>query len=97
MTPMDFHPDALSSFGNAEPEIEYPCRWQYRLMGAAEAALRGAVERVVGAREHQVQVGNQSRTGKYCSLEVEIEVASRNEQHDLFQRLRAEPGVIYVL
>ena len=63
----------LRVFGEHDhPDIEYPCRWPYKVVGASEARLRDAVRGAVGDAEHTLVLSNTSRTGKYVSLALEV-------------------------
>ena len=54
------------------PEIEYPCRWEYKTIGRSEVLMRQAVGRIMAAEELEfsLELSNTSRTGKYCSLAI---------------------------
>ena len=36
------------------PDIEYPCNWEFRIIGADEAGLREAIAGVVGNQNHEI-------------------------------------------
>ena len=40
------------------PDIEYPCNWEFRIIGADEAGLREAIAGVVGNQNHEIQPGH---------------------------------------
>jgi uncharacterized protein len=86
----------ITSFGD-EPDIAYPAPWQFRLIGPEESDMRRAVDDVLGGRQHRISTGNRSRTGRYCSLELALVVESRDDRHELFERLRRNPAFVYIL
>ena len=79
------------------PEIDYPTTWSYQLIGSDEALVRSAVAEIVAAREHTLQLTKTSRTGKYCSLRLEIVVADEADRLGLFQALATHSAVRFVL
>jgi len=78
-------------------KLTYPCTWDYKLIGASESRLRRAVAQVMGPVRHSVSLSNTSRTGKYCSLKVELTVRNQQQQMQLFQAFKAHEDVILVL
>ena len=80
-----------------EPEIDYPCTWAYRIIGTSETALRDAIAVIVGAREHSVGPGNRSRTGAYCSINVELVVETHDERVEIGQALSDHDAVKFLL
>ena len=64
-----------------ELEIEYPCRWGYRIIGTSREAIRAAIDEVVGDAEHSLDLSNTSASGKYVAFRLEVLV--RDEGHRL--------------
>ncbi len=83
--------------GWPEPEIDYPCRWTYKLVGPSEPALRGAVGSVVAGREHAIDLSRVSSGGKYVSLKVDVLVHDHDERRGLAEALKAHTAVLFVL
>lgn len=79
------------------PEIDYPTAWSYQVIGSDEALVRMAVADVVRKREHSLHLTNTSRTGKYCSLRLELVVVDEADRLALFQALAAQAAVRIVL
>ena len=77
--------------------LTYPCLWDYKLIGKDEAALRRAIHQVMGGLDHTVSFSNASRTGKYCSLKVELTVQSEQQRTDLYLAFKASRDIILVL
>jgi len=74
-----------------KPKLEYPCEWEYRVIGDSAEALRGAVSELLGAFEYALENGN--RKGKWLSLSVKLTVKSEEERDELHRRLNAHPAV----
>lgn len=79
------------------PEIDYPCTWTYRVIAVDAADARSAIVARLGSRPHRLSDGRTSRTGKYASLELELEVFDAGDRDDLFVALCAMAGVRFVL
>ncbi|MFC1806314.1 DUF493 domain-containing protein [Planctomycetota bacterium] len=62
-----------------KPDISYPCRWGYRVIGTSQETIRAAIDEVVGDNHHSVELSNTSATGKYVSFRLEVLV--RDEAH----------------
>ena len=86
-----------STFGDREPEIQYPTAWAYRLIGEDERSIRQAVIDVVGELDHELRPGNQSTTGRYLSLTLELVVSSREQRRAIFEGLAEHPAIRVVI
>lgn len=79
------------------PEIEYPCDWEYRIIGLSKEALVSVAQSVLKDHPHSIKVSNQSKNGKYISLAIETIVHSDSSRVDFYNRLKASPEVIRIL
>lgn len=80
-----------------KPKIEYPCEWEYTVIGADEALLRNAVAECFCGKEHGVEFSKKSKAGKYISLIVKTKVTDEDERVKLFTLLGKHPAVKIVL
>lgn len=80
-----------------KPDLDYPCPWAYRVIGADEQQLRGLIAGLVGARAHEVTLSNRSSGGKYTSLRLELTVTDEADRLRLFNALSGHPAVRMVL
>ena len=80
-----------------KPKIDYPCVWQYRLIGSDEEALRAALAACVSPERCALSPGRRSSGGRYLSLVVELTVADEAERLTLYQRLAEHPDIKMVL
>lgn len=85
------------SVQQGQPLIEYPCSWVYRVLGSDEGLLRAAIAEVIEDREHVIEPGHVSRTGRYCSLHLRVVVASDADRVGLLRGLQTRQAVRYVL
>ena len=79
------------------PDIDYPCVWSYQVIGTSEEAVRAAIAEAVPDRDHEITLTNTSRTGKYSSLLLEIEVDSEAQRLTIFYRIAEHDDVRMVI
>jgi putative lipoic acid-binding regulatory protein len=79
------------------PEIEYPCTWTYRVIAADVVGTAHAIRERLGTRPHTLHQGRTSRTGKFASIELELEVVDASDRDELFAALSAMTSVRFVL
>jgi putative lipoic acid-binding regulatory protein len=80
-----------------KPELTYPCRWEYKIIGASQRDIEQAVREVVVPLEYALDISNTSRGGKYCSALLKVVVPDEEIRRGLFTRLKAHRFVIMVL
>lgn len=80
-----------------EPEIIYPCPWEYKTIGRSEELMRAAIAVILEEGSYSLAVSHVSRTGKYCSLVLEVTVASEEHRNEIFAALRDHPDIMMVL
>jgi uncharacterized protein len=78
-------------------EITYPCEWDYTIIGADEALMRGAVTEIFCGKECSVEFSKKSKAGKYISLAVKAKVCSEEERFKLFGLLGKHTAIKMVL
>ena len=79
------------------PEIEYPCRWQYRLIGEDRPAMAAVIAELINEPTHCVTDGNVSATGRYLSLSLEMTVTSDAERLRIYTLLANSPAIRMIL
>ena len=70
-----------------KPEITYPCRWGYRVIGTGREAIRAAIDEVVGDHDHTLEPSNTSASGKYVSYRLEVLVADEAHRVRIYEAL----------
>ncbi len=71
-------------------QIEYPCRWLYKVITTDGRGDQQRIQAMLRGSDCRISLSSQSRTGKYVSLDVEIEVrdeAHRNTVYLLLQEM----------
>lgn len=84
-------------FSEQNLEFEYPCPWTYRMIGADEFAMRTVVGELLGDTEYTLVYVQSSRTGKYCSLQLDLVVQSEEHRKGLFTTLGQSPAIRAIL
>ncbi|MBE0570317.1 MAG: DUF493 domain-containing protein [Ignavibacteriaceae bacterium] len=82
---------------NKKPQIDYPCKWPYKIIGDSVEEMINAVENVVADLEYDVTPSNISRKGKYFSLNIIVVVPSEMVRDLIFQNLNKHPAIKYVM
>jgi len=82
---------------NKKPQIDYPCKWPYKIIGDSVEEMISAVEEVVAELEYDLTPSNISRKGKYFSLNISVVVPSETVRDLIFQNLSKHPAIKYVM
>jgi len=80
-----------------KPEIAYPCRWVYKVIGRDLNLLHSAVAEVLSGRSYAVTPSRSSKRGAYHCLNVEITVKSESVRVGFYEKLRRHSAAIMVL
>ena len=82
-------------------EVTYPARWEYRVFVEADllAAAREIVGNILAGQDDRAELtdGEKSASGKYLALRARAEVKSKADAEALGRKLKAVPGVKFVL
>ena len=79
------------------PEIEYPTRWGYRIVGTNEADIRAHVLELLADVEHELVFARQSRGGRYISLHLNLVVEDEAQRLAIFEHLAKHEAVRFVV
>jgi len=67
-----------------KPDIDYPTKWSYKLIGRELEALESCVKEVMGEKAHECTKGNVSKNGKFHSYNTHCTVESEEERNRIF-------------
>jgi putative lipoic acid-binding regulatory protein len=81
----------------SRPKIDYPCEWEYRLIGLDEEELRKAVSEIIKTKQYTLSFSNISKEGKYISLSLKTIVITEEERNNIYVSLRKHPAVKSVI
>ncbi len=82
---------------NGKPEINYPTKWEYKIIGSDIDEMIQAVESVVINLKYDISASNISKKANYFSLNVSVEVPSEIVRDLIFQKLAAHPVIKFVI
>lgn len=82
---------------NKQPNIDYPCRWVFKLFGKDMDLLREAVGRIMPAESYSLTLSRSSRHDKYHCMNLELTVVSDEDRHSIYEALTSHPDILLVL
>jgi putative lipoic acid-binding regulatory protein len=80
-----------------KPDIDYPCEWEYTVIGADEARLREIIFTACAPLVPAITHSRTSRRGSYCSLNATVRVDDEQQRDAIFSRLQGYPEVKMVI
>ena len=78
-------------------DLEYPCRWIYKVIGPDKAEMEKAIGEIVRECACTITPSNTSRTGKYHCLNLEMVVVNEGHRTGVYDQLREHPAIKIVL
>ena len=83
--------------GSCKAKIDYPCVWQYKVIGMKREAMLAAISEHLGDAPYSLADSRVSSGGKYISLTLELTVDSDYNRLRLYQVLGDHPDIKVVL
>ncbi|MDH5298542.1 MAG: DUF493 domain-containing protein [Desulfobulbaceae bacterium] len=77
--------------------IDYPCAWNYKVIGIDGERLREAIATVMGSRNFLLTPSHASSGGKYLSMGLETVVEDEVTRNAIYGALKQHPDVKMVL
>lgn len=88
---MNFNPE------NQKPDIDYPCDWQYKIIGTSVEDMIVAIEEIATGFEYEITPSNVSSNEKYFSLNLKVFVPSEIIRDLIFQKLEKHLAIKFVI
>jgi len=79
------------------PEIDYPCDWVYKVIGADCSLLKEAIISACSPLPVKISYSHSSSGGKYHSLNAEIEVPTEEVRLKIYDLLKCSPAIKVIL
>ena len=79
------------------PEIDYPCPWNYVVVGEGEDVLIAHIESALAGAVHAKKTSRHSKSGRYTSIEITLEVTDEEHRLVVFRALQNHPAVKLVI
>ena len=80
-----------------KPIINYPCDWQYKVIGTDVDKMIKAIEIIADGMEYKISSSNVSAKGNYFSINLKVFVTSEVIRDLIFEKLKANECVKMVL
>ena len=77
--------------------LNYPCKWEYKLVVLEHIDVKITVKEVVLQREHSVKVSKVSSKGKYKSYTLELLVHNDDDRTEIYKMLGDHSNIKMVL
>jgi len=87
----------MIDLSNEKLELDYPCRWEYKLVVLETCDIKKSVKEVVFEREHKIKPSKTSSKGKFKSYSLEMLVHNEDDRKELFELLRKHSDMKMVL
>ena len=82
---------------SCKPQIDYPCEWQYKIIGESATVITELVADKVHEQDYVLKRSNVSSGGRYVSMSLELTVNSEERRLELYRVLAEDPTVKVVL
>ncbi len=79
------------------PEIKYPCKWGYKVIGTDVDKILKAIEKASMGLTYDVTPSNISKNGKYFSINITLEVPNEAVRNLIYEKLSENPDVKMVI
>lgn len=80
-----------------QPEIEYPCLWQYTVIGREHERIKAAIKEICSPIPVRIVYSHSSSSGKYHSYRTEVEVQDEEARLSIYRALHNHTDVQMVI
>ncbi len=87
----------VSEIDREKLQVEYPCRWLYKVIGTDDNLIRQAISETVVDITCSVTYSNRSSKGKYHCLNLEVHVIDEENRTSIYEALKKHPHIKKVL
>ena len=82
---------------NKKPEIIYPTKWEYKIIGSDVDEMINAVEIIVKEFDYELVPSNISKKANYFSMNVIVLVPTEEFRDKIFKELTEHPAINFVI
>jgi putative lipoic acid-binding regulatory protein len=94
--PGNLSPDS-PALSTRKPQVDYPCAWPYTVIGEDGDAIEAAIPELLAGEDAQVQRARASRTGRFTSFHVVVQVRDEEHRDAVFRGLQGVASVRIVI
>lgn len=80
-----------------EVKIEYPCNWDYKVIGINYKKVQTAIASVLSAKKYKSSKSNMSSKGTYVSVLVSLTVENEDIRNSIFNSFNQHQDIKMVL
>lgn len=81
----------------SKPNVEYPCRWIYKVIGMDRERVKQAIVEVMQEYICEIRYSRSSAKGKYHSFSLEVTLCDDNQRQTIYKALMEHPAIRIVL
>lgn len=78
-------------------KLEYPRKWIFKVIGENQTLVEKIIDEIVEGKEFTLNHSQNSKQGKYCSLNLELIVESEEERDLIYTSLNKNENISMVL
>ncbi len=82
---------------DGRPIVEYPCNWQYKLIGENETKVKEVINELLSHKSIILSKSKVSKQKKYTSFNLDVNVENEEERDRIFQLLKIQNEIVMVL
>ncbi len=94
---MEQHNETQPLGSPERPEIDYPCTWVYKVIGADCSLLKDIIVSACSPLPVKISHSHTSSKGKYHSLNAELVVPNEEFRLKVYETLKCSPAVKIIL
>ena len=68
-------------------ELDYPCKWEYKVVTRCEQNINSIIKEVLEEREHGIKPSKTSSKGKFHSHTLEMTVHNEEDRKNIYKLL----------
>ena len=80
-----------------KPQIDYPCEWNFTIIGRDKSKVEDAIKDILKDKEHSCKFSKSSKNGKFNSYNAKCEVKSEAERDEIYKTFSKHSDVDYVM
>lgn len=81
----------------SKPNVEYPCRWIYKVIGMDRERVKQAIVEVMQECPYEIRYSRSSAKGKYHSFSLEVTLYDDDQRQTIYKALMEHPAIRIVL
>ena len=87
----------MIDLNNHKLELEYPCKWEYKVVIKSEKNISPITKEIFEMREHIVKESKTSSKGRFSSYNIKLTVTSDEDRTSIYKILHAHKDIKMVV